>query len=75
MFNPIKVKPDIKKMVECPIKKKLCLVTDCFNCDNLDQASAYMNRVKCEAIILGEDGALKKTVGYNLPMLDPINVE
>jgi hypothetical protein len=74
MFNPIKVRKTTKKMVECPIKNKLCLVSDCTNCANLDQASSYMNRVKCEVIVLDDRGALKKIMIYNLPMIDPTNV-
>jgi len=75
MFNPMRVRPPINKMVECPVKGTLCLVSDCFDCTHIDEASAYMNRVKCEVVVLDDDGALKKTVIYNLPMKNPEDVE
>lgn len=75
MFNPANIRITKTKMVECPVKKKLCLVEDCYKCNHLDQASAYMNRVQCEAVVLDNNGALEKTVKYSLPMIDPSKVE
>lgn len=75
VFNPMKIRASDKKMVNCPVKKTLCLVSDCYDCTHIDTASAYMNRVTCEAVILDEQGALKESVRYHMPMINPEDVE